>query len=155
MGGILAIVFVVLLVFIGRTYLRARAEQKLRDDYPPRRVIEVTIPGGINDSRVAMARFWRKVASATTSDPKVRKTGIGQIDFVYMGVVPKPKAMPRVSCFIYADPDKMDAVKRALKSTYEDLEIVEHKEDPLSPVAEGLKPKAKLEPEQMEAGAGA
>lgn len=155
MGGLILLLVAVLGFFIVRAYLRHRAEQRLRDNFPERRVIEVTIPTGIDDSRLAMARFWRKVASATTSDPKARKEGIGQIDFVYMGVVPKPKAMPRVSCFIYADKDKMDAVKRALKSTYEDLEIVEHKEDPLAPVAEALKPKPKVEPENMELPADA
>lgn len=155
MGPIVLLVVAVLGVFIVRTYLRVRAEHRLRENYPPRRVIEVTIPTGISDSRLAMARFWRKVASATTSDPKARKEGIGQVDFVYMGVVPKPKAMPRLSCFIYADPDKMDAVKRALKSTYEDLEIVEHKVDPLLQVADALRPRPKGEPEQVEVGAGA
>ena len=149
MGSLLILLFIVASFFIVRAYLRARDEQRLRDNYPQRRVIEVTLPAGISDSRIAMARFFRKVASATTIDPKARKQGVGQIDFVYLGSVPQPRAMPRISCLIYADPDKMDSVKRALKGTFDDLDVVEHEEDPLLAVAEALKPNPAVEPEQM------
>lgn len=152
MGTLLLLCLAVALFFIVRAYLRARAEQRLRDNYPQRRIIEVTLPAGVNTSRLDMARFFRKVASATTTDAKARKEGIGQVDFVYLGTVPQPKAMPKISCLIYADPDKMDAVKRAIKGTFDDIDVIEHEEDPLAPVAEALKPKPKLEPEQMAEG---
>jgi len=141
MFAIILIVFFIALFFIARAFYRQKQEQQLRDNPPERRVIEVSLPGGVNDSRMQMARFWRKVASATTIDPKARKTGQGQLDLVYLATVSEPKAMPRLSCLIYADPERMDAIKRAIKQTFEDVDVLELEEDPLLPVAAQLRPR--------------
>jgi len=143
MGTLIFLMVAVATFFIIRGFYRQRQEQHLRDNPPQRRVIEVSLPGGVDDARIQMARFWRKVASATTVDPKARKQGIGQMDLLYLVTVPEPKAMPHLSCLIYADPDKMDAVKRALKQTFEDVDVIELDNDPMIPVASALRTEPK------------
>jgi hypothetical protein len=88
-----------------------------------------------------MARFYRKVASAALGDGKARKQGARQIDVLYLADVQAPGASPRLRCRIYADPDKMDSVKKALKGVYKDqVDVVELEEDELVAAALAIRP---------------
>lgn len=129
----LLLVGVVLAFLVIRKFIQERTEEKLRDNPPERRIIQVSLPNGIKDSRNQMRRFWKKVAKAVHTDASGRKAGRGQIDLVYYVTVPGPKAAPVVNCLIYADPDKMDAVKRAIKQVFDaQSDIVELDHDPLA-----------------------
>lgn len=132
MRELILILFPIIAFLVIRTYLRLRKEKQLRDNYPSRRVIEITLPAGTDQARFMNASFWAKVASATTSDPKARSQGLGQIDFKYLATVDAPRSMPKVRCFIYADPERIEVVKKALKTVYEDISIIELSEDPLA-----------------------
>jgi hypothetical protein len=150
MGTLLLFALAVIIFLVVRTFFRIRAEQRLRDNFPERRIIEITLPTGIDQSRFEMAKFWRKVHSTTTNDPKARKVGQGQIDFVYLATVAAPGSMPQVTCLIYTDPEQMELVKRAIKGQFRDCDVIEHEQDPLSGIAEALKPKPEQEPEYIE-----
>jgi hypothetical protein len=132
MRELILIIFPIVAFIAVRTYLRLRKEKLLRQNYPQRKVIELTLPPGTDQSRFMNASFWAKVASATTSDPKSRSQGVGQIDFKYIASVAAPRAMPQVRCFIYSDPERTEAIKKALKTVYEDISIVELNYDPLA-----------------------
>jgi hypothetical protein len=136
MRDLILILFPIVALVVTRTYLRLRKEKNLRDNYPTRRVIEITLPSGTDQARFMNASFWAKVASATSADPKARAQGAGQIDFKYIATVPSPRAMPVVHCLICADADRMDSIKKALKTVYEDISVVELKEDPLRQLVE-------------------
>ena len=130
----------VLAILIAKKFLSERTEERLRDNPPERRIVEVSLPGGIKDSKEQMKRFWKKMGNVAVSDPKTRKTGAGQIDVVYIITVPAPKAMPVLKCLVYADPDKMDAVKRALKQVFDaQSDVLEISEDPLAEYADALR----------------
>jgi hypothetical protein len=127
-------------VFLWR-YMLQRADEKLRNNPPERRVIEVSLPSNTINSAQEMTRFYRKVASGTITDEKGRKKGLGQLDFVYLGTVLSEGGTPFVRSLIYTDPDKMDAVKKALKSSFaSSISVVELQEDPLAAVARQLRP---------------
>lgn len=133
-------------------YWQQRADEKLRNNPPQRRVIEVSLPVGVADSATSMARFYRKAAAAALGDKGARRVGARQIDFVYLVDVPAEGALPRLKCRIYADPDKMDAVKKALKSSFHDaIDVLEMKEDDLLPLAKILRPEEGSLPEESEA----
>ena len=132
-------------------FWQQRADEKLRDNPPQRRIIEVSLPVGVSDSVANMSRFYRKVAAAALGDSGARKSGMRQIDFVYLVDVPAEGALPRMRCRIYADPDKMDAVKKALKSSFQEaIDVVELPEDDLLPIAQILRPPEEEEEEEME-----
>jgi hypothetical protein len=150
MGKILLLALAIIVFVVVRTFFRIRAEQRLRDNFPEKRIIEITLPTGIDQARFEMAKFWRKVNSSTTNDPKARKAGQGQIDFVYLATVAAPGSMPQATCLIYTDPEQMEQVKRAIKGQFRDCDVIEHEEDPLIGIAEALKPKPEQEPEHLE-----
>lgn len=138
-------------IMIAWRYLQQRADEKLRNNPPPRRIIELSLPVGVADSAVNMARFYRKVSAAALGDKGARKIGARQVDFVYLVDVPAEGALPRMRCRIYADPDKMDAVKKALKSSFQEgLDVIELPDDDLLPVARMLRPEEKTEEEAVE-----
>lgn len=147
MNGLIIILGLLLLFLVVRSYLRVRREKKLRDDYPERKVIEVTLPKGTKDSRFLSAGFWAKVASSTSSDPKARKQGVGQIDFKYIAERPGKTGTPVLRCLITADADRMDSVKRAVKTVFEDAMVVELETDPLRVLAESFRDAEGVEPE--------
>jgi len=132
MVDLLLLVGVVLAFFVIRKFFQEKSEEKLRDNPPEKRIIQVSLPNGIKDSRTQMRRFWKKVSKAVQTDASGRKTGQGQIDLVYYITVPGPKSTPVVNCLIYTDPDKMDAVKRAIKQVFDaQSDVLELEEDPL------------------------
>lgn len=132
MRQLILILFPIIAFIAGRTYWRLRKEKLLRENYPQRKIIELTLPSGNEEARFMNASFWAKVASVTTSDPQARAQGAGQIDFKYIATVDAPRSMPRLRCFIYADPERMEVIKKSLKTVYEDISIVEVNEDPLA-----------------------
>ena len=139
MWDFLLIIGFILIFFVIKKFLSERKEEKLRDNPPERRIIQVSLPNGINDSRTQMRRFWKKVAKIVHTDANGRASGVGQIDLVYYVTVPGPKAAPVVNCLIYTDPDKMDAVKRALKQVFDaQSDILELEEDPFKGAAEKI-----------------
>lgn len=141
MASLLLLLFIGLAGFIAWRFYLQRQEEQLRDNPPQRRVIEVSLPAGSTNSPQEMARFYRKVASAALGDAKARRVGARQVDFVYLGDVQAPGATPRLRCRIYADPDKMDTVKKAIKSVYKDqADVVEIEEDELTVLAQVLRP---------------
>ena len=137
-------------IVVLKTYLRIKRERALRDNYPTRRVIEVTLPSGTDKARFMNASFWAKVSTSTSADPKDRREGIGQIDFKYIATVAAPKTMPVLKVLICSDADKMNSVKKALKTVYEDINVIELDEDPLAVLAADFTPKEAVEPEQMQ-----
>ena len=153
---ILLIFALFLAIIIARKFFAERSEERLRDNPPEKRIVEVSLPGGIKDSRLQMKRFWKKMAKVAHTDSKGRKTGVGQIDLVYYITVPGPKAMPVLKCLIYADPDKMDAVKRAIKQVFDaQSDVLELAEDPLDKYADAIREldHSESDPELLQAGA--
>lgn len=141
MLSLLALIAIAVACLIGWRYVLQRREEHLRDNPPPRRVIEVSLPSGVMNSPPDMARFYRKVASAALGDEKARRAGRRQIDFVYLVDVQAPGGTPRLRCRIEADPDKMDMVKKALKSVYKDqVDVVEVETSELREAALLLRP---------------
>lgn len=143
MSPILNLIFIfaiILAILIAKKFFAERTEERLRDNPPQRRIIEISLPNGITESRVAMKRFWKKMGKVAATDTKGRKEGAGQIDVVYLATVPGEKAMPVIKCLIYADPDKMDAIKRSAKQVFDaQSDIMELSEDPLGPYADKLR----------------
>lgn len=139
--------------FILRRWWVERREQLLRENPPQRAGIEVALPHGSDNSPRSFAQFLRKVASAATADEKTRRTGKRQIDILYLATVPAEGAEPQISFRIYADPDRIDAVKRAIKQVYKACEVnpVPEEEDELLALAEHYKPQPDAEPEEMDA----
>jgi hypothetical protein len=134
------LVALVIAFMIAKSFYQQWQDNKLRDNPPPKRVIEVSLPRDISDSRLRMAKFWRKVASAAQGDAKARKMGARQLDFVYHVTVPAPGATPEMKCLIYADPDKMDGVKRSIKQVFDGTaDVLELEEDPLGQLAQVLR----------------
>lgn len=137
-------------ILVAWKFWQQRADEKLRDNPPQRRIIEVSLPVGVSDSVANMSRFYRKAAAAALGDAGARKSGMRQIDFVYLIDVPAEGALPRMRCRIYADPDKMDAVKKALKSSFQEaIDVVELPEDDLLPIAQVLRPPDKDDDDSM------
>lgn len=154
MEALIALVFIVIVGLIVRRYLHFRADQRLRENPPPRRVIEVSLPRGMDDSRERMSRFYRKAASAALGDKDARKQGMRQIDIVYMAEARREGSLPELRFLIYCDQDKMDAVKRALKNAFSDqadvLEIPpDH--DPMHDLASRLHPALDKEEDEQPA----
>lgn len=150
MKELVFLIFIVILFFVVRRYLRHRADQRLRENPPTRRVIEVSLPRGIEDSADRMARFYRKVSSAALGDKDARKEGMRQIDIVYLAEARRQGSLPELRFLVYCDPDKMDAVKRALKNAFSDQADVmelppEH--DPMRELAALLHPSLEEEKE--------
>jgi hypothetical protein len=126
-------------------YWKYRAEQRLRENPPPRRVIEVSLPRGEDNSADRMARALRTIAHAAMGDKKARRTGMRQIDIVYMFEVPKGKMEAIGRYLLYCDPDKMDTVRRAIKQTYGQVAAVQEisaDDDPMAEIAAALRPPA-------------
>lgn len=142
MTQLIILVAAAVAVIIAVRYREYAREQRLRDNPPQRRLIEVRLPRGINDANVRMQRFYRKVASAAMDEGGKRQVGERQIDIVYLAEVPAGgHAEPQIRFLIYADPDKMDAVKRSLKQAFDDMaDVTEPKHDPLWEIAEQLRP---------------
>lgn len=141
MTEFILLLFFVLLAFAGWRFYLHWTEEKLRKNPPKRRVIEVSLPGGTKGSPANMARFYRKISSAATGDAGARKIGARQIDFVYLAEGIQEGAPPRLRCFIYADPDQMDTIKRALKSTFHsNVDVIEVEDDELQKLALTLRP---------------
>jgi hypothetical protein len=150
MINFIIIIVVVIAVLIIRRYLRQRIEQRLRENPPPRRQIEISLPRGIEDADDRMAKFLRKVSSAALGDKKSRQAGLRQIDIVYYTEVKRQGSLPTLRYFIYADEDKMDSVKRAVKNAFEgqaNVIEIQPEDDPLADVAERLRPGQEEEPE--------
>jgi len=148
------IVLCVLVVgfLIARRYWLERHEQLLRENPPQRHGIEVALPSGSKDSPRAFASFLRKVASSATSDAKTRRSGQRQVDIVYLATVPAPGAEPEIRFRIYGDPDRMDAIKRAVKQVYKGTcEVNPLKEDELIELAQAFRPAPEAEPEHADA----
>ena len=143
----------VALFYIVRAYLRQQAEQKLRENPPPRRFIEVSLPYGVNDSNERMKRFYRKVASAASADKAQRKQGLGQIDVVYLAEIPKDAIQPEIRFLVYSDPDQMDKVKRAIKQAFDgQSDLNEPPHDPLAEIADELRPPKPPETPELDNG---
>ena len=141
-----AFIFLVVIVIIGAIavrYYHQRVENQLRENFPQRRVIEVSLPRGVNDSHKRMQKFYRKAVSAASGDPKERKQGLKQMDIVYLAECPEGQTMPVIRFLIYVDEDKMDAVKRSLKQVFDGLADVMElapNHDPMAEIAAQLKP---------------
>lgn len=143
MLDLIVIVVLFAAVLIIKRYRQQMIEDRLRKNPPPRRVIQVCLPREISDSRSQMRRFYKKAASAALGGPAERKTGVRQIDFVFHGEVQSSGASTLLRCLIYADEDKMDSVKRAIKNSYEGrIEVSElpAKDDPMAKIAAELRP---------------
>lgn len=144
MASVLQLLLLVVLIgggLVARNYWRQMQDQKLRDNPPPRRFMEVSLPGGVADSNERMKRFYRKVASAAAADKKARKLGIGQIDVVYLAEIPRGAIQPEIRFLIYADAQQMDKVKRAVKQAFDgNVDVYEPQHDPLAEIAAELRP---------------
>jgi hypothetical protein len=146
------LVLAVLMFFVIRKYLRHRADQQLRENPPARRVIEVSLPRGVEDSDERMTRFYRKVASAALGDKDMRKQGMRQIDIIYLAEARRQGSLPEMRFLVYCDPDKMDAVKRALKNAFsEQADVLElpPEHDPMRELTMLMHPNAGKESEQL------
>jgi hypothetical protein len=151
------LIVIILLVAVGVVVWRfrqQRQENQLRENFPRRRVIEVSLPRGIKDSNDRMQKFYAKAVTATQGDPKARAQGLRQIDIVYLAEVKPEHTMADIRFLIYVDEDKMDAVKRSLKQVYEGMAHVleipaEH--DPMEEIAMQLRPPKEEEKESNQA----
>lgn len=142
-SALIKIVFVLVLIaafFIWRRYRQQMIEQRLRDNPPERRIIEVSLPKDVKDSHQRMPRFYRKIATQVAmGSADDRKKGMRQLDIVYLVEVPGTEA--RLRFLIYSDPDKMDMVKKAIRQIFEGMaRIIELDHDPVAQIAEQLKP---------------
>lgn len=157
MSSLIVLCVIVFIIFMGRRWWIERQEQKLRENPPQRAGIEVSLPHGTDNSPRSFAAFLRKAASAATADEKTRRTGQRQIDVLYLATVPAEGADPRITFRIYADPDRIDAVKRAVKQVYPACEVnpVPAEEDELLALAEQYRPRPEAEPEELDAPAAA
>lgn len=142
----------VLIFFIARSYLRMQAEQRLRDNPPPKRILEISLPTGVKDSNVRMQRFHRKNMSVANGDDKMRAAGLRQFDIVYFIDCPVDAVHPELRFLAYCDPDQMDKVKRLFQGTYVGAQINELKEDPMAAIAEAMRPPKPVEEPAAEKG---
>ena len=139
---VLLLVAVAVIVIAWR-YRQQRQENKLRENFPHRRVIEVALPRSITDSNKRMQRFFSKAVTAAQGDAKARRTGMRQVDVVYLAEVMQGQAMAEVRYLIYVDEDKMDAVKRDLKQVFDGMAHVTELppgRDPMEEIASQLRP---------------
>jgi len=137
-------------MIVVRTYMRLRQIKRLRENYPVRKTIELTLARGTDNTRYTAKGFWRAVYTATSQDPKARKEGLGQVDFKYIVSVDAPRGTPRLRVLISADEDKIDIIKRSLKNIYEDISILEVEDDPLRAAADSFIEQDEIEPEYQE-----
>jgi hypothetical protein len=142
-GSFIILIVVAAVAVIFWRFHQQRQENKLRENFPRRRVIEVSLPRGVTNSNERMQKFYSKAVTATQGDPKARKLGMRQIDIVYLAEVQLEHTMADIRFLVYVDEDKMDAVKRALKQVFDGmahvLEITaEH--DPMEKIAAQLRP---------------
>jgi hypothetical protein len=152
--NLLIILVIAGIVFVAWRFRLQKIEESLLDNPPERRIIEVSLPLGTKKSSSEMVRFYRKISTAALGDKKAREKGMRQIDFVYLVDAQSEGATPRMRCRIYADPDQMDAVKKALKSSFTDwVDVMEVEEDELRMLAEQLRPRPNVEdPAEIELG---
>lgn len=138
---LIAIAFVALILY---RVVRQHQENYLRSHFPQRRVIEVSLPRGIDDSNERMQRFYRKAVAAAQGGPQERKKGERQIDIVYLAEVHEGHTMPEVRFLLYTDPDKMNMVKKTIKQVFDGMasvvELDPKKEDPMEEIAAQLRP---------------
>lgn len=138
--------FIILLVLVAAGVITWRLtlrwqEEKLRKNPPERKIVEVSLPRGTKGSPAEMARFYRKIASFAQADSGARRKGLRQLDFVYFADVVHEGAPPRLRCFLYADEDVMEQVKRALKSTFRSgVDVAPVEEDDLRKLGLVLRP---------------
>ena len=151
MEGILILLVLVIAGFAARRWYVERFEQRLRENPPERRVIRLALPGGTKDSPKAMARAIRQAAPAAFTGRDGRREGTGQLDFAYVFTVPAPESEPVMECWIWGDPDKIDAVKRAVKQVFPtgSLEVNEMNEDALAEIAEHFRPRPEEDPDAV------
>ena len=152
MSSLIVLCALLVAFFIARRWWLERHEQRLRENPPQRQGIEVALPNGSEGSPRAFASFLRKVASSAMADAKTRRAGQRQLDIVYLASAPSPGAEPVIRFRIYADPDRMDAIKRAIKQVYKGTcEVNPIKEDELLELAQRLRPQPEAEPEHADA----
>jgi hypothetical protein len=143
MSQLLVLLVIGFVIFVCHRYIKYRAEQRLRENPAPRRVIEISLPRGETNSAERQARALRKVASAALGGSKERRKGLRQFDLIYMFEVPMGKTEPIGRFLMYCDPDKMDSVKRAIKQTYGQVAAVQElkaDQDPMAEIAAALRP---------------
>jgi len=143
----------VLIILIARRAWQQHQENRLRTNFPRRRVIEVSLPRGITDSNERMQRFYRKAVSAAQGGPQERKSGQRQIDIVYLAEVMQGHTMPEIRFLLYADEDKMNALKKSIKQVFDGMASVLElgpEEDPMEEISSQLRPPEKQEaPESL------
>lgn len=128
-------------VMIVRTYRRAMVEQRLRENPPPKAVIEVRLPRDVTDGNKAAQKLWAKVQSLTATDPSLRAEGLGTIDVVFYSEVPHGKSSAEVWCFIYCHPEHVNLLKRGIRQVFRGMaEITTPKVDPMAEIAAALRP---------------
>lgn len=143
---LILVIIIILGIVIARRYLAQMREQRLRDNPPERRVIEVSLPRGVDDAAKRMPTIYRKIAQAASGDKKTREVGLRQVDIIYLAERASHGGEPELRFLVYADPDRMDAVKRAIRNAFDGMaDVVEVKGDPLAPLISGLRPES---PEQ-------
>lgn len=143
-GGLILILVVVAAIVVVRQYLRSRKERQVRlAPMAPHKVVEVKLPRDVKDANTRMKRFYGRIAATTTSDPKAREQGIGQIDLIYLAERPPNHLTPQLRFFIVTDEKTMPTVKRALKTAFEQqAEVFNLELDPLGDVFEQLRERA-------------
>jgi hypothetical protein len=146
------LVGVVLAGLIGWRFHQQMIEQRLRDNPPERRIIEVSLPRDITDSNQRMEKFYRKVAmQAAHGDATTRKQGLRQLDVIYL--IEVPGSTPELRYLIYSDPDRMDIVKRSVKQVFDGIaDVIELKHDPIAEIAAQLRPPPAVEEEPETSG---
>jgi hypothetical protein len=149
------LILLIALAFIGAIARKAwqqHQENGLRTRFPQRPGIEVSLPAGVDDSGERMKRFLRKAVAAAQGGAGERKSGQRQIDIVFLAEVRQGHTMPEVRWLLYADEDKMPALKKSIKQVFDGMASVmsiKPGEDPMEEIAAQLRP-----PEKAEKGHG-
>lgn len=148
MAGMSSPIVLVILLLVGvggwmviRTYRRAMIEQRLRENPPPKALIEVRLPRDVTDGHKSAQKLWAKIQSLTATDPAMRAQGLGTIDLVFYSEVPPNKSTAEVWCYIYCHPDHVNLLKRGLRQVFRGMaEITTPETDPMAEIAAGLRP---------------
>lgn len=135
-----------------KSYRQAVIEQRLRENPPPKAVIEVRLPRDVTDGNLSAQKLWRKVQSLTATDANLRSQGLGTIDVVFYSEVPHGKSTAEVWCYIYCHPEHVNLLKRGIRQVFRGMaEITTPEVDPMAEIAAGLRPPPEPEPGLEEA----
>lgn len=139
-----------------KTYRQQMIEQRLRENPPPKAVIEVRLPRDVTDANLSSQKLWRKVASLTATDGSLRAQGLGTIDVVLFSEVPPGKSTAEVWCLVYCHPDHLNLLKRGIRQVFRGMaEITTPDRDPMAELSEQLRPPPEPEPVDPRAIEGA